>query len=124
VDAARVVELMASARTLLIPGVEDFGITALEAMACGTPVVSIAEGGVSESVIDGRTGVLFRSPTPAGLTDAIARARSVSWDREEIRKRAHSFSRRRFQEEFRTLVEGVLASGGHSDAMTGERLDG
>ncbi|MCA1732686.1 MAG: glycosyltransferase, partial [Acidobacteria bacterium] len=106
------------------PGVEDFGITPLEAMASGTPVVSIAEGGVKESVIDGITGILFHAPTAAGLSEAIAKARSIPWDRERIRNRARSFSRRRFQEEFRTLVEGVLASGVGPEATTGERLDG
>ncbi len=112
--AERVVELLAGASSLVIPGVEDFGITALEAMACGTPVVSVAEGGVLETVIDGTTGVLVPALDAGTLAAAMVRARETAWDRAALRARAAHFSRRRFQDEFRTLVEGALAAGGAS----------
>ncbi len=108
----RVVELLAGASALVIPGVEDFGITALEAMACGTPVVSVAEGGITETVIDGVTGILLETTDPVSLAAAMVRARERNWNRAALRARAAHFSRRRFQEEVRTLIEGALAAGG------------
>lgn len=56
-----------------VPVMEPFGLVALEAMACGTPVVGIREGGVRESVVDGRTGRLVdRIPDDvAGAIDAL-----------------------------------------------------
>ncbi|HVR43980.1 MAG TPA: glycosyltransferase [Thermoanaerobaculia bacterium] len=111
VETERVVSLMGRAESLLIPGVEDFGITAIEALASGTPVVSVAAGGVPESVQPGRTGLLFEPGDPEALAAAMVAARSRPWDRDLLRRRARAFSRRRFQEDFRTLIEGMLASG-------------
>ncbi len=107
----RVAELLCGASSLMIPGVEDFGITALEAMACGTPVISVAAGGVLETVIGGTTGIFVESADPESLAAAMKSARGRSWDRGVLRARAAHFSRRRFQEEFRTLIEGALAAG-------------
>ncbi|MGH9456071.1 MAG: glycosyltransferase, partial [Thermoanaerobaculia bacterium] len=106
-----VVDLMARAESLIIPGVEDFGITPLEAAASGAPVVAIAEGGVIETVVDGATGILVGNATPGSFLEAMRRVTAIAWDRQEMRRRANVFSRRRFQEEFRTLIEGVLAAG-------------
>lgn len=64
-------ELYRNARALLYPGVEDFGITAVEAQACGTPVVARAAGGALDSVVDGVTGVLVDDPTPAALAEVL-----------------------------------------------------
>lgn len=108
----RVVELMRGATSLVMPGVEDFGITALEALASGTPVVSIASGGAVEIIEPGRSGVLFDRAEPDAVREAMLEAKSRDWDREALRRRAAEFNRRRFQDEFRTLIEGVLAEGG------------
>ena len=56
-----------------MPGVEDFGIVPLEAMACGRPAVVFGEGGGLESVIPGRTGLVFAEPTAASLRAAVDR---------------------------------------------------
>lgn len=88
---------MGRAQSLLYPGVEDFGITAIEAMACGTPVVARAEGGALDSVIDGKTGVLSVGDDARALAAAMARSETVEWNREAIREHAASFSRERFK---------------------------
>lgn len=61
------------ARAFLFPQIEDFGITAVEAQACGTPVVAQHAGGALDSVVDGSTGCFFDDPTPGSLADAIDR---------------------------------------------------
>jgi glycosyltransferase involved in cell wall biosynthesis len=95
-----IIERMARARSLILPGVEDFGITPLEAMAAGTPVVALGEGGVRDSVLDGETGIFFDRPEVDSLRRALDQVESRPWDRELIRAHAARFSRARFDEEF------------------------
>ncbi len=60
-------DLYRDCRLVLLPGVEDFGIVPLEAMACGRPAIAFAEGGGLETVLPGKTGLLFDSPTADAL---------------------------------------------------------
>lgn len=107
VPRATIVKMLGRARTLILPGIEDFGITPLEAMALGTPVVAYGEGGVLDSVIDGETGVLFREPTAAALASALEAAEAAAWDRGAIRARAQAFTREQFRRRFSAAVERV-----------------
>jgi glycosyltransferase involved in cell wall biosynthesis len=81
------------AQSLLYPGVEDFGITALEAMACGTPVVARREGGALDSVEEGQTGLFFEGEDPSSLAAAMIACESSRWDRAAMRAHAATFSR-------------------------------
>lgn len=103
-----IVETVARARSLILPGVEDFGITPLEAMALGTPVVALGEGGVLDSVREGLTGVFFAGGMVDSLRRAIADVEARSWDRGAIRAHAAGFSRARFQQQFLSMFERVL----------------
>jgi glycosyltransferase involved in cell wall biosynthesis len=102
-------DLYRACRAVIMPGVEDFGIVPLEAMACGRPAVVFAEGGGPESVVDGETGLLFREPTPAALRAAIDSLERVRFNSATLRNRALAFGREVFEARFRGFVERALA---------------
>jgi len=104
-------ELYRGCRTVIMPGVEDFGIVPLEAMACGRPAVVFAEGGGAESVVHGETGLLFHDPTPGSLRAAIDSLEGVRFNRSALRARAEAFSRRSFEARFREFVAEALDDG-------------
>jgi len=106
-----IIDRIAHARSLILPGVEDFGITPLEAMALGTPVVALREGGVLDTVVEGVTGILFDRPEVESLRQALDAVESRAWDRAAIRERASQFSRARFDEGFRVILRRLCASG-------------
>jgi len=96
--------LLGSARALLFPGEEDFGIVPVEAQAAGLPVIAYGVGGARESVLDGRTGVLFAEQTAASLADAIARFEALSLDPAAPRENARRFGRARFRDEMAAVI--------------------
>jgi glycosyltransferase involved in cell wall biosynthesis len=94
------------------PGEEDFGIAAVEALACGAPVVALARGGVLDIVEDGKTGVLFSEEGAGGLAAAVRRSASMAFDPTVLRTSALRFSPERFREGFgRALAELAEATG-------------
>lgn len=110
VSRDRIAELYSTARAFLFPGVEDFGITPLESLASGTPVIAYAEGGALETVTE-NTGVFFREQSISGLCDAISRFESESKIQEkDCRERAREFSKMRFQRDFKDWVDRVIAN--------------
>jgi glycosyltransferase involved in cell wall biosynthesis len=96
------------ARALLFPGEEDFGIVPVEAMAHGCPVIAYGVGGATESVVDGKTGVLFADQTVDCLSVAIERAETMSFDAGAMHKHAQRFGRARFLREMREALTAVL----------------
>jgi glycosyltransferase involved in cell wall biosynthesis len=109
-DDDRLLELYRHASALVLCGVEDFGIVPVEAQACGVPVVAFDAGGVRETVIDGRTGILYRDPGPDGLLAALACADATPWDPPAIRAHAERFAPERFRSAFehlRAVVEAL-----------------
>jgi UDP-N-acetylmuramyl pentapeptide phosphotransferase/UDP-N-acetylglucosamine-1-phosphate transferase/glycosyltransferase involved in cell wall biosynthesis len=103
----RLVDYMRHARAFVFAAEEDFGIVPVEAQACGTPVIAYGRGGVTETVADGRTGVLFNHQTPDSLCDAVKRfeANHAAFDPVAIRTHAEQYNAVRFREEFLRLVE-------------------
>ncbi len=100
--------LLGGARALLFPGEEDFGIVPVEAQAAGLPVIAYGVGGASESVLDGRTGVLFAEQTVAALASAIERFEELRLDGEQVRENARRFGRQRFRTEMAAVIERAL----------------
>lgn len=97
--------LMSQALAFLHPQEEDFGITAVEAMAAGRPVIAFAKGGALETVLPGKTGVLFDEQSWEALADAALRFRSDQFNPAEIRSWAEGFRRERFADAIRRFVE-------------------
>src|SRR2546428_5371664 len=104
-----ILDHLSRARTLILPGVEDFGITPLEAMALGTPVVAFRAGGALETVVEGRTGIFFDEPVVHSIRAALEAASAQAWNREEIRAHAATFSRARFQRQLMNALQQVAA---------------
>jgi glycosyltransferase involved in cell wall biosynthesis len=90
--------------------VEDFGITNVDAMACGTPVLAFDRGGARESVIPGRSGMLVDEQTAAAFARAIT-ALPRTWDVDTCREVAEGFS----EDSFRDGIAGVLEKFGAPD---------
>lgn len=99
-----------AAKALIFPGEEDFGITPVEAMASGKPVIAYKKGGVTESVIDGITGVFFEEQKVHSLEQAVARFYEIEqdFDADIIHERAEQFSKHEFREAFQAKVKAFV----------------
>jgi glycosyltransferase involved in cell wall biosynthesis len=105
VGAEQLRDLYRGALLFLQPGVEDFGIASVESLACGTPVVAVARGGILDVVEDGRHGVLYPDwEGPAVLAEAIDKALGMGFNLLDLRDRAESFSVSRFTDRIRVLL--------------------
>lgn len=99
--------LLGRAKAFVYAAEEDFGITPVEAQAAGCPVIAYGRGGASETVIDGKTGILYREQSVEALMRAVREFEQAP-DRfrvEDLRRNAARFSRERFIREFRAYVE-------------------
>lgn len=92
-------------KAFLFPGEEDFGMTPLEAQACGRPVIAYGKGGALETVIDGQTGVFFKEQTVDGLIEAIKRLDSINIEKSLCRRNAERFSVQAFKDRLREEIE-------------------
>ena len=101
---------MARCRALIFPGEEDFGMTPVEVMASGRPVIAFGRGGALETVVPGATGLLFDQQSVADIVEAVHRfeAMEESFNSETIRERALLFSDVVFQERMNSFVEEAL----------------
>jgi glycosyltransferase involved in cell wall biosynthesis len=83
---------------------EDFGITPVEAMSCGTPVIAYYGGGYKETVIDGKTGIFFHKQSVESLVEAIKKFERMKIDGEVCKKQAEKFSKERFKKEIQAFI--------------------
>ena len=98
---------MQRARAFIFAAEEDFGITPVEAQACGTPVLAFGRGGAAETVIDGVTGLLFEEQTISAICAVVEEfeLNEDSFDPLTIREHSLKFSTERFRAEFRRYVD-------------------
>lgn len=99
-------------KAFLFPGEEDFGITPVEAQACGRPVIAYGKGGALETVLKDETGVFFEEQTVDSLCEAILRFESMEFSKEKIRENALRFSKEAFDKSFTAAVNAALEEAG------------
>jgi glycosyltransferase involved in cell wall biosynthesis len=104
VDPPSLLRLCQNARALILPGEEDFGITALEAEACGTPVIALGRGGALETVIAEKTGLFFPEPKVESLLAALDKFQGLEFNKPEVRSHAMKFSRDIFKEKVQACI--------------------
>ncbi len=102
------VALYAQARAVIVPGVEEFGITAVEAQAAGRPVIAANAGGALETVVDGVTGILAQLDDPDAFAAAISGLDSLEFDPARAVGNAARFSVEEFRRRISAHVERLL----------------
>jgi glycosyltransferase involved in cell wall biosynthesis len=113
-EQSELVKLMQSARAMLFAAEEDFGITTVEAQACGTPVIAFSKGGTRDIIVDSaqpQTGILFDAQTPDAIIDALGRFEAVEsqFSPAACRENALRFSQERFRQTMLRVVEEAIA---------------
>lgn len=99
-------DLYSQAIAFIHPQIEDFGITTVESMAAGRPVIAYAAGGACETVVQGKTGKFFDEQTWEALADSVVRFKPENFNPLEIKNYAEQFSIDRFKKEISSLIEG------------------
>jgi glycosyltransferase involved in cell wall biosynthesis len=100
-------ELYANARAFIHPQEEDFGITPVESMASGRPVIAYRRGGAIETVEEGLSGEFFDEQSWEELADHLIRFNDSSYDPQTIKAHAEQFSRERFTHEMQSLIDQI-----------------
>lgn len=112
VDDKRLSEFYAKAIAFIFPQEEDFGITAVESMAAGRPVIAYQKGGALETVIEGKTGVFFAPQTANALVDTIRHFRPEKFNSGAIRTHAQKFDKAIFKAKLLAYIKSVIKKKG------------
>ncbi|GHT51441.1 glycosyl transferase [Spirochaetia bacterium] len=102
-----IIKLLSEAKALLFPGIEDFGIIPVEAMAAGCPVIAYRRGGAMETVLENVTGLFFDEQTVESLVDAIIRFEKQEKqfnDRDKFKKHVQQFSKDEFLKKIKKVI--------------------
>jgi glycosyltransferase involved in cell wall biosynthesis len=101
-------ELMKKAKAFIFPSEqEDFGIIPVEAMAAGTPVIALGQGGPLETIVDGKTGLFFNERSPESLANTVNKFEKMKFKSEDCITQAKKFSKERFKKEILAFVNKV-----------------
>lgn len=97
VNDIELLNLYINAKALIMPQVEDFGIVSLEAQSYGVPVIAFGKGGSSDTVINGKTGVLFEKQTVSSLMQAVKKFARIHFRKSILKNNAKRFSLKKFK---------------------------
>jgi len=100
-------------KAFIFPQEEDFGITPVEAMACGRPVIAYRGGGALETIKEGKTGVFFADQTAEGLVQAVKKFDSYKFNPNFIRQHALGFDKEIFKKKIKQFVENAWQKFNH-----------
>ena len=92
-------------KALVFPGEEDFGMIPVEVMAAGRPVIAYGKGGALDTVVDGKTGILFGEQTVDSLIDAVSRFEAVEFDADQIHAHARGFDADQIKSKVKAILE-------------------
>jgi glycosyltransferase involved in cell wall biosynthesis len=101
--------LYSNCLAFIFPPNEDAGITPLEAMASGRPVIAYGAGGALESVIEGETGTFFKKQTVESLVEVMRRFNLDAYDPQAIRRHAEKFDVKNFKKEIQKIVHETIS---------------
>ena len=108
VSDAEMAAHLAGAEAFLFASFDDFGISPVEAMAAGTPVIAYKAGGALDYVISGKTGEFFEDQTVESLVKALQKFDAKKFDSKEIQGHAQQFSPDHFRQNIQTFLEETL----------------
>lgn len=97
-------EYYSKCRGFIFPGEEDFGITPLEAMSSGRPVIAFGKGGALETVVENKTGVFFQEQTTESLVEAVKKFETIKFDKNDIREHAYNWDELFFKQKIEKFV--------------------
>lgn len=121
VDGARKADLYARCAAFILPAIEDFGITPLEAMASGRPVIALGEGGALDTVRPGVTGEFFAEQEAGSLAGVLSGFDPDAYDPQAIRRHAAQYDRTVFQRRIREEVARAMRRQGRAPGSVPER---
>jgi glycosyltransferase involved in cell wall biosynthesis len=101
-------DYFAHAEAFLFPGIDDFGVVAVEALAAGTPVIAYKGGGALDYITEGETGVFFTEQTVDSMCQALQECGRMKFDHHLIRRRSERFSPERFTTDLQTFIQQVI----------------
>ena len=105
VEDETLAKLYYNAKALIHPQEEDFGISAVESMACGTPVIAFRKGGAEETILENITGIFFDKQVVEDVTGALEKFSSLTFDKKIIRAQSEKFSTKKFKENITAHID-------------------
>jgi glycosyltransferase involved in cell wall biosynthesis len=104
----KLVSLYQNCQALIMPQIEDFGLTSLEAQACGRPVIAYNQGGATETIKPNQTGIFFNNQTPESLIEAINKFKKTELSKSACRENALEFNLEKFKQNFKLKINQVI----------------